>query len=63
VSNQIRRPASWLIGLKGIENESARIGEANLPQLQDHQAQWRGARDLQESTSQAAPRLKKPNLI
>jgi hypothetical protein len=41
----------------GESNESFGFGQENLPQLQDHPAQGRGARDLHGSASQAAPRL------
>jgi hypothetical protein len=43
--------------LKGSRHESTGIGEAHLPQLQDHPQEARGARDLQGSTPQAAPGL------
>jgi hypothetical protein len=45
--------------IKGIENESTGISQKNLPQLQNRAAQARGARDLQRSAAQAAPRLKR----
>ena len=38
-------------------NESTGIGEEDLPQLQDHPAQGRGARDLHRPAPQAAPGL------
>jgi hypothetical protein len=42
---------------RGCKDESTGIGEANLPQLQDHPQEARGAGDLQGSPAQAEARL------
>jgi len=44
-------------GLTGETYESFGFGQENLPQLQDHPAQWHRSRDLHGSAPQATPRL------
>ncbi len=44
---------------QGAEHESFGIGQEDVPQLQDHPSQWRGACDLYRSAPQAAPRLRR----
>ena len=44
-------------GKKEGYHESARISKADLPQLQDHQAQRRRSRHLYRAAPQAAPGL------
>jgi hypothetical protein len=43
--------------LKGRRHESTGIGKKDLPQVQDHQAQGRGAGNLFGPAPQAAPGL------
>ena len=42
---------------QGEDHESRRIGQEDVPQLQDHPPQGRGARDLHRPAPQAASRL------
>jgi hypothetical protein len=44
-------------GYNGVRHESTGFGKEDLPQLQDHPAQGRRARDLHEPSAQAAAGL------